>query len=86
MSIEIDGAILPPNIVNKLEIFMLNVLRFRDNKDIELIEEIGKETICLDRTCMSDCYNNKSTGDNAYNNSIDVGQNLKEEETVSGKV
>ena len=29
MSVEIDGAVLPPGIVNKLEIFMLNVLRFR---------------------------------------------------------
>jgi predicted CoA-substrate-specific enzyme activase len=29
ISIEIDGNILPPNIINKLEIFMLNVQRFR---------------------------------------------------------
>ncbi len=86
MSVEIDGAILPPNIVNKLEIFMLNVLRFRDNKDIELIEEIGKENICLDRTCMSDCHKKESIEDNAYNNSEGIGQKLKEEETVSGKV
>jgi predicted nucleotide-binding protein (sugar kinase/HSP70/actin superfamily) len=34
MSIEIDGNLLPPNVINKLEIFMLNVLRFRGNKDI----------------------------------------------------
>jgi len=40
MSIEIDGAVLPPNIVSKLEIFMLNVLRFRQEMDsAELVEE-----------------------------------------------
>jgi hypothetical protein len=40
MSIEIDGAVLPPNIVSKLEIFMLNVLRFRQDMDsAELVEE-----------------------------------------------
>jgi predicted nucleotide-binding protein (sugar kinase/HSP70/actin superfamily) len=39
ISIEIDGSVLPPNIVSKLDIFMLNVLRFRQNPDIsELIE------------------------------------------------
>ena len=39
ISIEIDGSVLPPNIVSKLDIFMLNVLRFRQNPNIsELIE------------------------------------------------
>jgi len=39
MSVEIDGAVLPPGIVNRLEIFMLNVLRFRRTpKTSELIE------------------------------------------------
>ncbi|MFC1671276.1 acyl-CoA dehydratase activase [Spirochaetota bacterium] len=37
ISVEIDGNILPPNIVSKLEIFMLNVLRFRDNPEIEVL-------------------------------------------------
>jgi predicted CoA-substrate-specific enzyme activase len=32
ISIEIDGNLLPPNVLNKLEIFMLNVQRFRGNK------------------------------------------------------
>ncbi len=50
ISVEIDGDILPPNIVNKLEIFMLNVLRFRHNPDIsELIERDGEEVVSLDR-------------------------------------
>jgi len=29
LSVEVDGNILPPNIVNKLNIFMVNVLRFK---------------------------------------------------------
>jgi predicted CoA-substrate-specific enzyme activase len=39
ISIEIDGNILPPNILNKLEIFMLNVLRFKDNEDVNTMVE-----------------------------------------------
>lgn len=31
ISVEIDGNLLPPNIVNKLNIFMLNVIRFKGN-------------------------------------------------------
>jgi predicted CoA-substrate-specific enzyme activase len=44
MSVEIDGDVLPPSIVNKLEIFMLNVLRFRkDFEDSELVDRIDIE-------------------------------------------
>jgi predicted nucleotide-binding protein (sugar kinase/HSP70/actin superfamily) len=32
ISIEIDGNLLPPNVISKLEIFMLNVLRFGGDK------------------------------------------------------
>ncbi|MBU1535065.1 activase [Myxococcota bacterium] len=39
ISVEIDGNILPPNIVNKLEIFMLNVLRFRQEPSIDVLLE-----------------------------------------------
>lgn len=39
ISIEIDGNMLPPNIINKLNIFILNVLRFKENPDVaELVE------------------------------------------------
>jgi predicted CoA-substrate-specific enzyme activase len=39
LSIEIDGNLLPPNIISKLDIFMLNVLRFKtDRKLNELME------------------------------------------------
>ena len=34
LSVEVDGNLLPPNIVNKLNIFMVNVLRFRDGGDV----------------------------------------------------
>jgi predicted nucleotide-binding protein (sugar kinase/HSP70/actin superfamily) len=39
ISIEIDGNLLPPNVLNKLEIFMLNVLRFKGNDDVNTIIE-----------------------------------------------
>jgi len=34
LSVEVDGNILPPNIVNKLNIFMVNVLRFKGGSDL----------------------------------------------------
>jgi len=50
LSVEIDGEILPPNIINKLDIFTLNVLRFRNNPDAaELMEQQGEVDISLDR-------------------------------------
>ncbi|OPY87595.1 MAG: Activator of (R)-2-hydroxyglutaryl-CoA dehydratase [Smithella sp. PtaU1.Bin162] len=50
ISIEIDGNLLPPNVLNKLEIFMLNVLRFRGNPDINtMIEHEGKRPTAIDR-------------------------------------
>jgi predicted nucleotide-binding protein (sugar kinase/HSP70/actin superfamily) len=50
ISIEIDGNLLPPNVLNKLEIFMLNVLRFRGNPDADaMIERQGVQPVVLDR-------------------------------------
>jgi predicted CoA-substrate-specific enzyme activase len=50
LSVEIDGEILPPNIINKLEIFMLNVLRFRSSVDnLELVEKDDNQAVALDR-------------------------------------
>lgn len=49
MSVEIDGATLPPNIISKLEIFMLNVLRFRqnpDDRDLVEINELEDASMC----------------------------------------
>ncbi|MDR2568956.1 MAG: acyl-CoA dehydratase activase [Oscillospiraceae bacterium] len=40
LSVEVDGNILPPNIVNKLNIFMVNVLRFKGKNDLSaLVDE-----------------------------------------------
>ena len=44
MSVEVDGNMLPPNIVNKLNIFMLNVLRFRANPEMSVLVESEKDT------------------------------------------
>jgi predicted nucleotide-binding protein (sugar kinase/HSP70/actin superfamily) len=42
LSVEVDGNLLPPNIVNKLNIFMVNVLRFRGAGDIgALVDKPG---------------------------------------------
>jgi predicted CoA-substrate-specific enzyme activase len=42
LSVEVDGNLLPPNIVNKLNIFMVNVLRFKGNNDLSgLIDKAG---------------------------------------------
>ncbi|MDC7231596.1 MAG: acyl-CoA dehydratase activase [Spirochaetales bacterium] len=42
-SLEVDGNILPPNIVNKLNIFMMNVLRFNTDPDSSELIEFGEE-------------------------------------------
>jgi predicted nucleotide-binding protein (sugar kinase/HSP70/actin superfamily) len=41
ISIEVDGNMLPPNIVNKLNIFILNVLRFRESPEVAELVEIN---------------------------------------------
>jgi predicted nucleotide-binding protein (sugar kinase/HSP70/actin superfamily) len=33
LSVEVDGNLLPPNIINKLNIFMVNVHRFRNSSE-----------------------------------------------------
>ena len=46
MSLEVDGNQLPPNIINKLNIFMMNVLRFKsDPETMELIESDHSEPL-----------------------------------------
>jgi len=37
LSVEVDGNLLPPNIVNKLNIFMVNVLRFKGGNDLSTL-------------------------------------------------
>jgi predicted CoA-substrate-specific enzyme activase len=42
LSVEVDGNLLPPNIVNKLNIFMVNVLRFKGGNDLSgLVDRPG---------------------------------------------
>ncbi|MDR1788545.1 MAG: acyl-CoA dehydratase activase-related protein [Treponema sp.] len=41
LSVEVDGNLLPPNIVNKLNIFMVNVLRFKGGEDLSrLVDKV----------------------------------------------
>jgi predicted CoA-substrate-specific enzyme activase len=50
ISIEIDGNLLPPNVLSKLEIFMLNVKRFRGKGDIStMVEREGAKAVAIDR-------------------------------------
>ncbi|GMO28956.1 MAG: acyl-CoA dehydratase activase [Termitinemataceae bacterium] len=41
LSVEVDGNLLPPNIVNKLNIFIVNVLRFRSGSDLSALVDSG---------------------------------------------
>jgi hypothetical protein len=42
LSVEVDGNLLPPNIVNTLNIFMVNVLRFKGSNDLSsLVDKAG---------------------------------------------
>jgi len=43
LSVEVDGNLLPPNIVNKLNIFMVNVLRFRGGSDMSTLVDKARE-------------------------------------------
>ena len=46
ISVEIDGNQLPPTLISKLNIFMVNVLRFKDNPVIaDLIEGMDTEPL-----------------------------------------
>ncbi len=50
MSVEIDGNTLPPTTLNKLEIFMLNVMRFKEKPEMkEVIEHPDCAAIAIDR-------------------------------------
>lgn len=71
MSVEIDGAVLPPNIVSKLEIFMLNVLRFRKQADIELVEEAGEKDFSFSRKVAVDLKTGDVEGDSKAREDIE---------------
>ncbi|MDR1867433.1 MAG: acyl-CoA dehydratase activase [Treponema sp.] len=50
LSVEVDGNVLPPNIINKLNIFMVNVLRFRGDSTVQLIDT-PQQSHCVEDTC-----------------------------------
>ncbi len=50
MSVEIDGNTLPPTTLNKLEIFMLNVMRFHGMSMMDhMVEHPDKKGVAIDR-------------------------------------
>jgi predicted nucleotide-binding protein (sugar kinase/HSP70/actin superfamily) len=54
LSVEVDGNLLPPNIVNKLNIFMVNVLRFRGGNDLSsLVDKAGSHNRRFDHGNLS---------------------------------
>jgi predicted CoA-substrate-specific enzyme activase len=44
LSVEVDGNLLPPNIVNKLNIFMVNALRFKGRNDLSSLIDAPPDT------------------------------------------
>ncbi|MDR0638464.1 MAG: acyl-CoA dehydratase activase [Spirochaetaceae bacterium] len=44
LSVEVDGNLLPPNIVNKLNIFMVNALRYKGGADLSALVDERKPT------------------------------------------
>jgi predicted CoA-substrate-specific enzyme activase len=50
LSVEVDGNLLPPNIVNKLNIFMVNVLRFRGKGDLSGLVDSPQERLTVAET------------------------------------
>lgn len=48
ISVEVDGNLLPPNIINKLNIFMVNVLRFKGSQDLSsLVDKAGAQGVSV---------------------------------------
>lgn len=75
ISVEVDGNQLPPNIVNKLNIFMVNVLRFKGDRELSsLIEPVGgtmASQLSLERgkvpvSCGDGCASCSGCGDDTF--------------------
>ncbi|MDR1576061.1 MAG: acyl-CoA dehydratase activase [Treponema sp.] len=55
LSVEVDGNLLPPNIINKLNIFMVNVLRFKGGGDLSsLVDKAGSHNPLFARDAPAD--------------------------------
>ncbi|MDR2375473.1 MAG: acyl-CoA dehydratase activase [Treponema sp.] len=64
LSVEVDGNLLPPNIVNKLNIFMVNVLRFRGSGDLSaLVDKAGSRTRRFSPTGMVPAEEKNAVGE-----------------------
>jgi predicted CoA-substrate-specific enzyme activase len=50
LSVEVDGNLLPPNIVNKLNIFMVNVLRLKNGGDLSSLVD-ARSASDIDEAC-----------------------------------
>ena len=49
LSVEVDGNLLPPNIINKLNIFIVNVLRFKGTSDLSgLVDSVKTDVEVLE--------------------------------------
>ncbi len=55
MSVEIDGNALPPTTLNKLDIFMLNVMRFKkQTAEAAIVDYPGMENVAVDRKLVKE--------------------------------
>jgi predicted CoA-substrate-specific enzyme activase len=73
LSVEVDGNLLPPNIVNKLNIFMVNVLRFKGSNDLSsLVDKAGS-------------HNKRFDIYSGTNSKRDAGIKMEVEKEVVGK-
>ena len=53
ISLEVDGNLLPPNLISKLNIFMMNVLRFREERGAAELVEYGDPAEYSELTALS---------------------------------
>jgi hypothetical protein len=72
--------------VRKLEIFMLNVLRFRKGGEIELVEETGGKDFSIRRA--EACVPGYSAGfmEKEYTGSVNAAVSLDDEDPGPGKM
>jgi len=83
ISVEVDGNQLPPNIVNKLNIFMVNVLRFKGDRELaSLIEPVGgtmDSQLSLERGAATGC---STCGDGCASCASSCGGSCDDDEFV----
>jgi len=70
LSVEVDGNLLPPNIVNKLNIFMVNVLRFKGGTDLSQLVDRAEDMLEPDINSMPEPNSSKELA--AHYNNVSV--------------